>query len=195
MKSSSETLLRSFGMSGYQLTEEILSIEKVFKIAMGHVSETNKASEDLYYGQFEQQVRTEASEMAVHYKAFYCLEKSIRKLISETMEEVVGASWWDSGKNQQCVKDVSDRIQREIDSGVTRRSMDHLDYTTFGELSGIITGNWDIFGSIFNSKRAVERVLANLNTLRGPIAHCSRLSEDEVIRLQLTVRDWFRTMQ
>jgi len=82
-----------------------------------------------------------------------------------------------------------------MDSGVTLRLDDKLDYTTFGELSVIITANWDIFGSIFSSRKAVERVLANLNTLRGPIAHCSRLSEDEVIRLNLTVRDWFRTMQ
>jgi hypothetical protein len=34
--------------------------------------------------------------------------------------------------------------------------------------------------------------MANLNMLRGPIAHCSPLAEDEVLRLQLTVRDWFR---
>jgi len=112
------------------------------------------------------------------------------------MEEVVGENWWDSGKvNPTIISEISSRIQKELDSGVTRRSMDKLDYTTFGELSVIITANWDIFGSIFNSRKGVERVLANLNTLRGPIAHCSKLSEDEVIRLNLTVRDWFRTMQ
>ena len=129
-------------------------------------------------------------------KSRHCLEKSIRNLITETMEEVVGENWWDSGKvNPTIISEISSRIQKELDSGVTRRSMDKLDYTTFGELSVIITANWDIFGSIFNSRKGVERVLANLNTLRGPIAHCSKLSEDEVIRLNLTVRDWFRTMQ
>jgi len=111
-------------------------------------------------------------------------------------EVIIGENWWDSGKvNPTIVSEISNRIQKELDSGVTRRSMDNLDYTTFGELSVIITANWDIFGSIFNSRKGVERVLANLNTLRGPIAHCSKLSEDEVIRLNLTVRDWFRTMQ
>ena len=66
--------------------------------------------------------------------------------------------------------------------------------TTFGELSVIITGNWDIFGTIFNSRRAVERVMGSLNLLRGPIAHCCPITEDEVDRLHLTVKDWFRTM-
>jgi hypothetical protein len=31
-----------------------------------------------------------------------------------------------------------------------------------------------------------------LNMLRGPIAHCCPVSDDEVLRLQLTVKDWFR---
>jgi hypothetical protein len=82
--------------------------------------------------------------------------------------------------------------RRQIESGMTPRSDEMLDYTTFGELSQIIENNWDLFGSIL---KAVKRAMANLNTLRGPIAHCSPLAEDEVVRLQLSVRDWFRLMQ
>jgi hypothetical protein len=78
---------------------------------------------------------------------------------------------------------------------VTRRSSDELDYTTFGELSVIIISNWNIFGGLFNSKKAVEKVMSNLNALRNSIAHCSSLAEDEQLRLQLTVRDWFRLME
>jgi hypothetical protein len=77
---------------------------------------------------------------------------------------------------------------------MTVRSSDPIDFTTFGELGEIIKSNWDVFGAMFNSIRALEKVLANLNTLRGPIAHCSPLAEDEVLRLQLSVRDWFRLM-
>jgi hypothetical protein len=86
-------------------------------------------------------------------------------------------------------------MQREIDSGVTPRSEEPIDYTTFGQLSELIKVNWDVFGSIFSSVKAVGRVMANLNTLRGPIAHCSPLAEDEVVRLRLSVRDWFRLME
>jgi len=38
-------------------------------------------------------------------------------------------------------------------------------------------------------------VMGSLNTLRGPIAHCSPLAEDEALRLRLAVRDWFRLME
>ena len=37
--------------------------------------------------------------------------------------------------------------------------------------------------------------MTNLNQLRGPIAHCSPFAEDEVVRLELTVKDWFRLME
>jgi hypothetical protein len=112
------------------------------------------------------------------------------------MEDQLGAAWWNSGKvPAQIMSEVQKRIQREADAGVTRRSADPLDYTTFGELSGIITANWDIFGAIFSSQKAVEKVMSSLNSLRGSIAHCSPLAPDEVLRLRLTLRDWFRLME
>jgi hypothetical protein len=86
-------------------------------------------------------------------------------------------------------------MTREKDAAVTARSDDPIDYTNFGELGEIIKQNWDLFGSVFDSPRAVEKVISGLNLLRGPIAHCSALSEDEVVRLRLSVKDWFRLME
>jgi hypothetical protein len=90
------------------------------------------------------------------------------------------------------VADVKERIDREIDSGMTRRSDAAIDYSNFGELSVIITANWNLFSTIFTSRRAVERVMSGLNMLRGPKAHCCPLADDEIDRLELAVRDWFR---
>jgi hypothetical protein len=69
-----------------------------------------------------------------------------------------------------------------------------IDYTNFGELGEIIKFNWSIFNDTFKSIAAVEAILARLNTLRASIAHCSFLEEDEVARLDLSVKDWFRQM-
>lgn len=188
--------IRSFGMSGFLVSEELSNIEKEFNLDLGHTTNKAQQEESQYYPQFEQSVRAEANRMSQYYELFYCLETSIRKLISETLEEAEGANWWDSERITPNIREeVRKRIQKEIDSGVTRRSDAQIDYTTFGELSVIITGNWNIFGGpIFNSKRAVERVMSSLNLLRGPIAHCCPITEDEVDRLHLTVKDWFRTM-
>jgi hypothetical protein len=195
-KRKAESYLRAFGMSGYQITTELQEIETRYSISLNHSKTSGTSVETDLFPQFENEVRIEAAEMASHFEAFYCLEKSIRRLVTETMEESVGSGWWESGKIPPAVlQEVKVRIAKEIDSGFSRRSYDNLDYTTFGELSTIIVSNWEIFGSIFSSRRAVERVLSSLNTLRNPIAHCAKLSEDESLRLQLTVRDWFRLME
>jgi hypothetical protein len=188
-------LIRSFGMSGYLVSEEIKELEKTHHIELEHLPKKTDAGEKNYYPQFEQSVRVEASSMAVHYEAFYCLEQSIRKIITETLSEAEPGDWWASGRIPSDIVNATEGlIQKEIDGGITRRSEEPIDYTTFGQLAVIINTNWDVFGAIFTSRRAVEKVMASLNMLRGPIAHCSPMTEDEIDRLALTVKDWFRIM-
>lgn len=190
---NNENIIKLFGLAN-QFTElELDKIEIDHKIDLGR-KKVKSEKDSIYYPQFQLEVRLEAKAMAKHYEIFYCLEKSIRDLISTTLA-TSGDGWWDTKVPPNVKTEVTGRIQREIDSGVTLRSDEQIDFTTFGELGEIIKSNWDIFGSIFNSKKAVEKVMANLNTLRGPIAHCTVLAEDEVVRLQLSVRDWFRLME
>lgn len=134
--------------------------------------------------------------MAKSYELFYCLEKTIRNQISDLLEAHKGADWWnDVVVPQHIIGEVKKRIQREQESAITPRSMEPLDYTNFGELGEIIKANWAIFASIFNNIKAVEKVMFNLNSLRNPIAHCSLLAEDEKLRLELSLRDWFRLVE
>lgn len=186
--------LKAFGMTNHMLNEELLGIGKKFSIDVGHLAAMSSVEEDTYYPQFDAAVRTEAAMMSKHYETFYCLERSIRTLVSETLETAEKTpTWWQTSRIPPNIKaEVAVRILRDVDSGMTRRSSAELDYTTFGELGQIITSNWDVFGSLFDSRKAVEKVMANLNYLRGPIAHCSPLAEEEALRLQLTVGDWFR---
>lgn len=182
-------------MSNQLLENDLGKIEKDHAIDLGRHSQID-GWEERYYPQFDQIIRTEATQMSSHYRIFYCLERTIRKLISESLEQKHGAKWWDKNCIPEKIhNDVAIRIQREVDSAITLRSDESIDFTNFGELSEIIKKNWDVFGSIFNSRRAVEKVLANLNHLRGPIAHCGSLAEDEVLRLELSLRDWFRLME
>lgn len=185
--------IRSFGMSGLLICDELRQIEQSFGIELHHSPKTEAASAVAYYPQFEQSVRSEAAGMSENYEVFYCLEQAIRKLITETLEEAEGADWWNSARILPDVKaDVASLVRRERDNGVTPRSDNMIDYTTFGQLSGMITSNWDLFEPTLKSKRGVERVMANLNLIRGPIAHCCPMQEDEEDRLKLAVKDWFR---
>lgn len=188
--------LKLFAMSNQLLEHELDVVEKDFAIDLGRSHTSSLNTDDTYYPQIDRAIRQEAAAMSQHYEVFYSLEKTIRSLVNDTIQVVDGADWWNGARVPQRVKQEADgRLQKEIDSGVTIRSTSPLDFTTFGELGEIIKSNWDIFGSVFSSPKAVERVMANLNTLRGPIAHCSPLAEDEVVRLRLSVRDWFRLME
>jgi hypothetical protein len=189
----SDNLIRSFGMSGLLISDELRQVEEEHRVTLGHLPPIDPASGVAYYPQFEQSVRLEAADMSDNYEVFYCLEQAIRKLIAETLEDAEGSDWWNSSRIPAEIKTaVAGLVQKEHDNGVTQRSERLIDYTTFGQLSVIITTNWPLFEPILKSRRGVERVMASLNLLRGPIAHCCPMQEDEIDRLHLAVKDWFR---
>ena len=191
-----ETSLKLFALSNQLAEHDLDRIEREFAIDLGRGHTTSLQKDETYYPQIDRAIRQEAADMSQHYEVFYSLEKTIRSLVGDTLQSVEGTDWWASGRVPPKIKQDADaRLQREIDSGMTVRSSSPLDFTTFGELGEIIKANWDLFGSVFSSPKAVERVMTNLNTLRGPIAHCSPLAEDEIVRLRLSVRDWFRLME
>lgn len=188
-----EERIKLFGMANTLAESDLNKVEGKYNIDLQRYSLEVKDEE--YYPQFTQALRTEASAMGRHYELFYCLEKSIRSLVAEALEADHGENWWESCVEESIRNNVQMNIQREIDSGMTLRSESEIDFTTFGELGGIVRANWTSFDAIFSSPKAFTKIMTNLNMLRGPIAHCCPLAEDEVLRLQLAIKDWFRLME
>jgi hypothetical protein len=187
--------IKLFGMSHLMLERELDRVEKGLSLDLGRAGSNSKSQDDRYYPQFSESVRREAAAMASHYEIFYCLEKSIRDIVCERMEVEHGAAWWEKVVPPNVRENVKKNIQREQESGVTIRSAREIDYTTFGELGEVVRANWQTFSDTFNNEKAFTKVMGSLNLLRGPIAHCSPLAEDEVVRLRLTLKDWFRLME
>ena len=145
--------------------------------------------------QFDLANRVNAAKMAQYYHIFYMLENDIRHLIVETLQSAHGANWWDARVPENVRQEAVRNRERETKAGVSVRSEDEIDYTTFGQLSDIIKTNWKDFAGMLSNQSAVERVLSGLNMLRGTIAHCGMLADDEVDRLKLAIRDWFRVLE
>lgn len=189
-------IIKIFGMTNQLITSGLSEIEETYEIDLEHINQVSIERNDSYYSQFDIAIRAEAAKMAKNYEVFYCIEKSIRQLVTEIIKEAEGDDWWDSSRvNEQLKSEIKKRIKREEESGITVRSSDPLDFTTFGELSVLMSSNWDLFGGILQNAKAVEKIMAKLNSLRAPIAHCSPLAEDEVLRLHLSLRDWYRQME
>jgi hypothetical protein len=196
-KNKKEDIVKLFGITNQMLELDLNRIEKKYDLDLGRVK-TKVESDNIYYPQFDLEIRKEAKKMAKNYELFYCLEKSIRNLINTALESDFSDNWWEEPNvvPDNVRTEVKKRINKEIDSAVTLRSDNPIDFTTFGELGEIVKANWTTFNGIgFKSVKAFEGVMSKLKTIRGPIAHCSDLAEDEELRLQLTIRDWFRLME
>jgi hypothetical protein len=183
-------------MTGLQIASSMSKIEAQFGVELGHDTTAPKGRKVAEYEQFEAALRHEAARMSEFYEIFYCLENSIRRLVAETLVDAEGAGWWNSPRvdDKRIREPAASRQKKEIDSGITARSDELIDYTTFGELSQLITDNWELFDPVFQSKTAVSNVSNQLNLLRGPIAHCNPTDELEQERLNLAVRTWFKIM-
>lgn len=175
MPSRPDGLIRAFGMTGLQIAAGMTRIERKFGIDLGWSAKTPQGRKAAEYEQFEASLRAEAARMSEFYEVFYCLENSIRSLVSDILLDSEGADWWDGARvDEKRIREPAlNRQKKEVDSGITPRSDRLIDYITFGELSQIITDNWDVFEPVFNSKTAVSNVSNQLNLLRGPIAHCN----------------------
>jgi hypothetical protein len=190
-----EQALKLFGLNNLAIEADLRRIAGEHKVDLGRRAHEADEVEQAYYPQFPELLRAEAASMATHYAIFYCLENTIRNLLVERLEEVHGIDWWNKAVPEVVRQNCDKNYKKELAAGITPRSQDMIDYSNFGELGEIIKVNWNIFGDMFRDIRGLERVLGNLNTLRAPIAHCKALAEDEVMRLHLSLRDWFRQME
>ena len=185
--------LRAFGMTGFQIRDDISRIEKLNSVQLLPRFRAEKVRKLEGYDQFEGEIRSKAATISEYYEIFYCLEVSIRQLVENILIDAEGGEWWTSGRVPKEFRDYVAKLKsEEANNIITPRSESNLDYLTFGQLGKLMTDNFDIFNAVLSSKRAVDRIMHQLNLLRNPIAHCGVLAEDEKERLELTVRDWFR---
>lgn len=184
MNAAAEDRLRSFCFSCMAATGDLARLEEEYGIHLVGKEESVQSSLVDY---FEERIYVESTSMARHYMTFYCLERSARDIVVGKLQATHGGGWWESTVPESVRNNAARNMQNEVDAGVTQRSDQKIDYTTFGELGEIVKANWADFGDIFKSVKAFSKIMANLNVLRGPIAHCSPLSDDE-----MTVRDWIR---
>src|SRR5258706_13225144 len=95
--------LKAFAFSAQLAHADLARIESEYQVALGHAGPDAAEPGDAYYPQFDEDLRREAAEMGRHYEGFYCLEKSIRRLIDQTIEANIGRPWWDSGPVPQSI--------------------------------------------------------------------------------------------
>ncbi|MEH3061387.1 MAG: Swt1 family HEPN domain-containing protein [Methylobacterium radiotolerans] len=185
-----------FALKNAAITADLQEVlkEKAYSNQRGEVEIAADKLVDDHLKQIDVSIRLNAERMAEFYKIFYMLENDIRNMVQDTLEESAGISWWENKVPQNVRENARKNRERESNEGLAPRSPRSIDYTTFGELGEIMSNNWDIFSGVFGGvdKNRVLRVINRFNLVRGPIAHCGLLDEEEIVRLKLTVRDWYK---
>lgn len=142
---------------------------------------------------FSPRIIYEANKMSSVYTAFFCIENSVRELISERLSEIKGLNWWNECVPEKIKSEVEKLIEKEKKNKYhTPRSTIKIGYTMFGNLASIITHNWDSFSDLFPDQAWIASRFNDLEMSRNIIMHTGTLPELEVDRIQAIVRDWLR---
>ncbi|GAB1106499.1 MAG: hypothetical protein Sw2PiMacB_08030 [Shewanella algae] len=134
-----------------------------------------------------------ANKMASVYIVFFCIENSVRELITDRLAERKGVDWWET-----CVpKKIKDSVQslkekEEINRYHAQRSSSTIGYTMLGNLSQIIINNWDDFSDLFPSQAWINARFTDLEMSRNIIMHTGILPDIEIERIESICRDWIR---
>ena len=182
--------LRLFGMRNLMLEADLIALEKR-GIEIGH-SQTLQKDELVDTDLFETDIRQAARRMADFYVLYYSLENSIRRLISGRLLEKHGVDWWEKRVPAGVKASVADKQRKEKETPMSIRSDDPLTYSNFGELIDILNANWADFADTLRSQKAAQQILSQFNLVRNVIAHSVELNDDEILRFQLLIKDWFR---
>lgn len=145
---------------------------------------------------FSREAREQAAAMGRVYELLYCLENSIRELVETTLRDAHGPQdWWTKGVDA-AIRKAADK--RAVDDARARwhgpRGDSLLAYVDFPQYGDIILKEWALFEPLLGDQAWVTSYFAELNRTRRALAHTGRLTEADVERMDVRVRDWLRVV-
>jgi Swt1-like HEPN len=155
----------------------------------------NTGGRGLALEDFSLAARLQAARMGEVYELLYCLENSVRELIEQTLREKHGTSWWDDGVPESIRKSAEKKKQDDLKSrwhGPRGESL--LNYVDFPQYGEIIVDQWDLFEDLLGDPDWVTAYFSEMNTSRRALAHTGSLTQADVERMDLRVRDWLRVV-
>ena len=132
--------------------------------------------------------------MATVYTAIAAFENSVRDFVSKRLLEHAGEGWW-----TRCVSEkirTKAESRREEEAKVrwhTPRGEQPLNYTEFGDLTSIISQNWEQFEPHLRTTQDwVRQILSTLERSRNVIMHSGELANADIERIGTVIRDWVK---
>jgi hypothetical protein len=139
-----------------------------------------------------QNLANEADRMSEIYPHLYFFENLMRYVVASLLEKKHGKDWWTEPEvvPNQITKKVEDRKNKEGENRWhSERGSQAIFYTDFGDLSSIISKNWEEFKTLFPNLRWIQTRLEETELSRNIIAHNNPLPKKECDRLKMFLDD------
>lgn len=132
------------------------------------------------------------------YRLLYVLENVVREFVDDVFAEADGGTekWFDKRANLQMKKKVVERRAAEDrNQWHTGRNVHPVYYLDFGDLGTMIQTHWVLFKDLLPDQAWALSRISDAERSRNVIAHTNLLSDEEVVRLEMHVRDWVRQVR
>jgi len=144
--------------------------------------------------QLDDRLIASATKMSAVYTAIAAFENMVREIISDTMLEEVGETWWESDAvsgdiRKRAAKRQEDEKQNRWHSP---RGLSPVYFTELKDLVTIIANNWDRFNVLLGDIDWVRSTIKSLERSRNVIMHSGELSLEDIQRVGTIIRDWIR---
>ncbi len=174
------------------LTEE--SLDKAGRQRRKHFgpSDASQLHKTLSFDLLDHDCLATAQFMSTVYTAIHAFENMVRALVANAMAEHHGEAWWSK---------VPERIQKTVKTRMEEdakfrwhgsRGSSEMNYCDFGDLSAIITTNWEVFETLISNLEWAKGVLSTLEKSRNIVMHGGVLAKEDIERIGMNVRDWIR---
>ena len=187
--------LSEFMFRGLLATHAVRDMQAIGQLREPVTSSQGKEDIDLF-APVSDVVRSGSLYMQRSYRLLFVLENVVREFIREVLEELDGEDWFGNRASQAMKKKVEDRKAAESkNQWHAGRNVHPVFYLDFGDLALLIQNHWVEFKLFLPDQSWVVSRLNDAERSRNVIAHTNVLSDEEVARLSMYVRDWVRQVR
>lgn len=187
--------LTDFMFRGLLLKHSIRDMEAVGLLRSAVADEQERRDLDLL-APVSEKVRAGSLYMQRCFRLLYVLENVVREFVQEVLEEIDRDQWFEKRASASMKKKVTDRKLTEAkNQWHAGRNQDPIYYLDFGDLAFLIQTHWPDFKDLLPTQSWAVSRLQDAERSRNVIAHTNLLSDEEVTRLEMHVRDWVRQVR
>lgn len=184
--------ITDFMFRGLMVTHTVRDMEAVGILRPRVANAQERVDADLL-APVSETVRASSLYMQRCYRLLYVMENVVREFIREVLEEIDKDGWFDKRASAPMKKKVEDRKStEERNQWHAGRNVHPIFYLDFGDLALLIQNHWSEFKDLLPTQSWAVSRLQDAERSRNVIAHTNVLSDEEVVRLEMHLRDWVR---